>query len=218
MKANIPSRKKVKLEWFKTNADFKIERKVDIQYNSTSVSNNKHIHNCKIKYILNKKGEPKEIPPGSPLTLYKGGLPFLFLSTSSTIGNKIFSEEITDADIEINDDIIEVKEGTPEITFEDALKPKEHIEVRTRYDQITRKISIENKLNTKIDLVLRYKQTKDVQFIKADPAPSENKEPIYNFNITIPSEEIKKLTLELRAKIVKRVTKLKPEYIREEKS
>lgn len=217
MKANIPSRKKIKLEWFKTDADFKIDRKADIQYNATSVSNNKHIHDCKIKYVLNKKGEPKELPSGSPLTLYKGGLPFLFLSTSATIGNKILSEEIIDADIEINDDIIEIKEGNPKISFEDAIKPKEHVEVRTRYDEITRKITIENKLSSVINLVISFKQTKDVKFINAEPEPDEDKEPIYNFNITVPSEEIEKIILKLQAKIMTRVTKIKPEYVLEEK-
>ncbi len=217
IKANIPSRKKIKLEWFKSQSEFKIERKTEIQYNANSVTENKHNHNVNIKYILTKKGDPKELPSGSPITLYKEGLPFLFLSTSATIGNKIISEEIIDADITIDDDIVEIKEGTPEITFEDALKLKEHVEVRTRYDQITRKITIENKLDNEIELELNFKQTKDVSFVSSEPVPTETKEPIFMFNITIPSEGNKKITLRLQAKIVKRVTKIKPEYVREEK-
>ncbi len=213
MRANIPSRKKVKLEWFKAQADFKIEREVHIQYNAHSVSNNKHVHDVKIKYILTKQGKPKELPSSSPITLYKGGLPFLFLSTSATIGNKILSEEIIDADIEINDDIVEIKEGKPEIAFEDALNEKEHVEVRMRYDTIIRKISVENKLTNQIDLTLNFKQSKDIKFMNAQPEPNEIKEPIYGFSLTIPSEETKKITLELQAKIVKRVTKVKPEYL-----
>jgi len=213
IKANIPSRKKIKLEWFKSQSDFKIERKTEIQYNSNSVTENKHNYDVNIKYILIKKGDPKDLPSGSPITLYKGGLPFLFLSTSATIGNKIISEEIIDADVTVDDDIIEIKEGKPEITFEDALKPKEHVEVRTRYDQITRKIIIENKLDNEIELELNFKQTKDVSFISSEPIPTETKEPIFMFKLIIPSEGSKKITLKLQAKIVKRVTKIKPEYI-----
>lgn len=213
LKANIPSRKKIKLEWFKSKAEFKIERKTDIQYNASSVTDNKHNYNVYIKYILTKQGDPKDLPSGSPITLYKDGLPFLFLSTSATIGNKIISEEIIDADITVDDDIIEIKEGKPEITFEDALKPKEHVEVRTRYDEITRSIIIENKLDNEINLVLNFKQTKDVSFINSTPEPNEKKEPLFVFNLTIHSEETTKITLKLRAKIVQRVTKIKPEYV-----
>ena len=79
------------------------------------------------------------------MTLYKNNLPFLFLATAGVIGNKIISEDLIDDDIIVDDDIIQIVEGEPKITFEDALKPKEHIEVRTKYDKITRKITIENK-------------------------------------------------------------------------
>ncbi|KKL53618.1 hypothetical protein LCGC14_2273670 [marine sediment metagenome] len=110
-----------------------------------------------VRYIFVKEGDPKDIPANSPMTIYKNGLPFLFLTTTVTIGNKIISEEMIDDDISVDDDIVQIVEGKPEITFEDALKPKEHIEVRTRYDKMTRKITIENKLDNGIKLVLNFK-------------------------------------------------------------
>lgn len=213
MRANIPSRKKIKIEWFKSKAEFNIERKVSIEYNASSVNYNKLNWDVIINYVMVKEGEPKALPSNSPMTLYKGGLPFLFLSTSGTIGNKIISEELIDDDVKIDDDMIKVEEGKPEITFEDALKPKEHIEVRTRYDKILRKITIENKLDNEIELVVNFKQTKDVTFVKSDPEPSEIEEPIYKYKLTVPSEEIKRISIELQAKIVQRVTKIKPEFI-----
>ena len=214
IRANVPSRKKIKLEWFKSKCDFTIERNIAIEYNANSVTYNKINWDVKVKYLLTKEGDPKEIPSNSPMTLYKGGLPFLFLSTSATIGNKIISEELIDSDIIVDDDIVQISEGKPEITFEDALKPEEHIEVRTRYDKINRKITIENKLDNEIELKLNFKQTKDVTFVKSDPVPDETEEPNFKYNIKIPSEESKKISLELQAKIVKRVTKIKPEYIK----
>lgn len=216
MKANIPSRKKVKLEWFKSKAQFIIERKIEFQYTNNTVTYNKLNYDVNVKYILVKEGDPKDVPSNSPMTLYKGGLPFLFLTSAGAIGNKIISEELVDADIAVDDDIVEVKEGKPEITFEDALKPKEHIEVRTRYDTIIRKIMIENKLDNSIEVELNFKQTKDVTFVKAEPAPNETEEPIYKFKLSIPSEETKRITLELKAKIVTRVTRIKPEFIKPE--
>lgn len=217
LRGNIPSRKKIKLEWFKSKAEFNIERKVEIQYNENSVTNNKFNWNVSVKYLLVKEGEPKELPSKSPMTLYKGGLPFLFLSTAGTIGNKIISEDLIDADIKVDDDVVEVKEGKPEVTYEDAIKPKEHIEVRTRYDKITRKITIENKLDNDIEIDVNIKQTKDVTFVSSEPAPSEKEEPNFKFKLSIPSEQTKRITLELQAKIVKRVTRIKPEFIKEEK-
>lgn len=214
MKANIPSRKKVKLEWFKSKAQFTIERKIEFQYTANTVTYNKLNYDVNVKYILVKEGEPKDVPSNSPMTLYKGGLPFLFLTSAGAIGNKIISEELVDADIDVDDDIVEVKEGKPEITFEDALKPKEHIEVRTRYDTISRKVTIENKLDNNIEMELNFKQTKDVTFVKAEPAPNETEEPNYKFKLSIPSEETKRITLELKAKIVTRVTRIKPEFIK----
>ena len=77
------------------------------------------------------------------------------------------------------------------------------------------KVTVENKLDNEIDLILNFKQTKDVVFVKADPIPSEIEEPNHFYNIKIPSEESSKITLELQAKIVKRVTKIKPEFIKE---
>lgn len=168
----------------------------------------------KVKYILTKESDPKEIPVNSPMTLYKGSLPFLFLSTSSTIGNKIISEELIDSDIIVDDDIVQISEGKPEITFEDALKPEEHIEVRTRFDKINRKITIENKLDNEIELTLNFKQTKDVTFVKSEPVPDATEEPNYKFKIKIASEQSKKISLDLQAKIVKRVTRIKPEFVK----
>ena len=168
--------------------------------------------------MLVKEGEPKEIPPKSPMTFYKAGLPFLFLSTSGTIGNKIISEELIDDDILVDDDIIEIKEGKPEITFEDARDPKEHIEVRTRFDRITRRITIENKLDNEINLVLEFKQTKDVTFIKSDPEPSKIEQPDYKYDLKIPSEEKSRVSFEFQAKIVSRTTKIKPAFIKDSKT
>jgi len=215
MKANVPTRKKIKLNWFKSKCEFNIERKINIEYNANSATYNKQNWDVIVKYVFIKEGDPKDIPANSPMTIYKNGLPFLFLSTTATIGNKIISEELIDDDISVDDDIVQIIEGKPEIAFEDALKPKEHIEVRTRYDKIIRKITVENKLDNEIDLILNFKQTKDVVFVKSDPIPSEIEEPNHLYNIKIPSEESSKITLEIQAKIVKRVTKIKPEFTKE---
>lgn len=217
MKANIPSRKKIKLNWFKSKVDFEIERKIEIEYNTNSVNYNKRNWDVIVRYILKKEGKPKEIPINSPMTLYRGGLPFLFLSTAGSIGNKIISEDLIDDDIIVDDDIVEIDEGKTEITFEDAIKPKEHIEVRTRFDKITRKITIENKLNDEITLTVDFKQTKDVTFVESIPQATEVEEPNYKFKINIPSEETRRISLKLQAKIVKRVTKIKPEFIKKQK-
>jgi hypothetical protein len=218
MKANVPTRKKIKLNWFKSNCALNIERKIAIEYNTNSVVNNKIIWDVLVKYVLTKEGEPKEIPANSPMTLYKGGLPFLFLSTSATIGNKIISEELIDSDITVDDDIVNVDEGEDKVTYEDARDPKEHIEVRTRLDNITRKITIENKLDNEIDLELIFKQTKDVSYIKSQPEPSEIEEPNYKYSIKIPSEQKSGVIFDLQAKIVKRVTRIKPEYLKLEEN
>ena len=215
MRADVPSRKKIKIEWFKSKAKYNIERKVSMEYNAGSVNNNKINRDVFVKYVLIKEGEPKELPSNSPLTLYKQGLPFLFLSTSGTIGNKIISEELIDDDVKVDDDMVQVLEGKPDITFEDAIKPKEHIEVRTRYDTITRKITVENKLDNEIELELNVKQTKDVTFVKSEPDPSEIEEPTYKYKLIVPSEQTKRISLELQAKTITRVTKIKPEFISE---
>ncbi|MGQ4875591.1 MAG: hypothetical protein ACP6IY_16100 [Promethearchaeia archaeon] len=76
-------------------------------------------------------------------------------------------------------------------------------------------ITIENKLNNEIEIEVIFKQTKDVTFVKSDPAPSEIEEPLYKYKLKIPSEEKKKISLELQAKIVKRVTKIKTEFIKD---
>lgn len=214
MKANVPTRKKIKLKWFKSNSDFIIERKLEVQYTSETVSFNKLTWNAIIKYILLKEGKSIDLPVNSPMTLYKNNLPFLFLNTSECIGNKIISEKLIDDDIVVEDDIVQLIEGEPKVTFEDAIKPKEHIEVRTRYDKMSRKINIENKLSNDIELVLDFKQTKNVIFVKSEPAPSEIEAPNYKYNIKIPSEGSSKVILELQAKIVKRVTKIKPEFLK----
>jgi len=214
MKANIPTRKKIKLNWFKTKANLNIDRNIDVQYNSANVNANKLNWDVIVKYILIKEGVPKEIPVNSPITLYKEGLPFLFLSTANSIGNKIISEDLIDDDIKVDDDIIQIKEGETKVSYEDAKDPKQHIEVRTRYDNITRRITIENKLDNSIELLLKYKQTKDVVFVNSIPESNKIEEPEYNYNIKIPSEDKFRLTLELKAKMVSRVTKLKPEFLK----
>ena len=210
MRANVPTRKKIKLNWFKSKCELKIERNINIQYTATNVSYNKIKWDVIVKYVLIKEGDPKEIPINSPMTLYKDNLPFLFLNTAGTIGTKIISEDLIDDDIKVDDDVVNVIEGEAKVTYEDARDPKQHIEVRTRYDKISRKITIENKLDNNIDLTLNFKQTKDVTFVKSEPEPSEIEQPNYKYNIIIPSEEKSSVLLELQAKIVSSVTKIKP--------
>ena len=216
MRANVPTRKKIKLNWFKSKCQLTIEREINIQYTATNVSYNKINWDVIVKYVLIKEGDPKEIPINSPMTLYKDNLPFLFLNTAGTIGNKIISEDLIDDDIEVDDDVVNVIEGEAKVSYEDARDPKQHIEVRTRYDKISRKLTIENKLDNSIELSLNFKQTKDVTFVKSEPTPSEIEQPNYKYKIVISSEEKSSVLLELQAKIVSRVTKIKPEYIKKE--
>lgn len=216
MKANVPTRKKIKINWFKATCEFKIERKIEVQYTADNISSNKLIWDAIVKYILLKEGEllNKDIPPNSPMTLFKNNMPFLFLNTAESSGTRVNSENLIDDDLKVNDDIVNIIEGEPKITYEDAIDPKEHIEVRTRSDKISRKITIENKLDNKIDLIFDFKQTKDVTFIKSDPNPSSIEEPNYKYTIVIPAEEKSSIVLELQAKIVSRITKIKPEYLK----
>jgi hypothetical protein len=216
MKANVPTRKKVKLNWFKTRCEFKIERKIEIQYTSENISSNKLKWDAIVKYVLFREGDflNKDIPANSPMTLYKNNMPFLFLNTAESSGTKVNSENLIDDDIKVEDDIVNVIEGEPKINYEDAVDPKEHIEVRTRYDKISRKITIENKLDNNIELIFDFKQTKEVTFIKSDPNPSLIEEPNYKYNLTIPAEEKVSIILELQAKIVSRITKIKPEFLK----
>jgi len=216
MKANVPTRKKIKLDWFKAKCEFKIERKIEVQYHSSNVSSNKLIWEAIVKYVLIKEGSllNKDIPVNSPMTLYKNSLPFLFLNTAESSGTKVNSEDLIDDDIVVDDDIVNIIEGDAKVTYEDASNPKEQIEVRTRYDKISRKITIENKLNNPIDLTLDFKQTKDVTFVKSEPEPSLIEEPNYNYNINVLSESKSSVVLELQAKIVSRITKIKPEFLK----
>ncbi len=220
MKANVPTRKKIKLNWFKANCDFKIERKIEIQYIPINISSNKLTWDAIVKYVLFKEGDllNKDIPVNSPMTLYKNNLPFLFLNTAESSGTKINSEDMIDDDVIVDDDIVNSVEGDAKVTFEDAPDPKEQIEVRTRFDTISRKITIENKLNNDIELTLDFKQTKDVTFIKSEPEPSLIEEPNYKYNIKIPSESKSSILLEIKAKIVTRITKIRPEFLKPPKT
>ncbi|MBY9006065.1 MAG: hypothetical protein KGD63_04850 [Candidatus Lokiarchaeota archaeon] len=217
MKANVPTRKKIKLNWFKSKCNLNIEREIKIQYTAINVSYNKISWDVIIRYILVKQGGMKEIPVNSPMTLYKDNLPFLFLSTAGTIGNKIISEDLIDDDIKVDDDVVNINEGIEKVTYEDARDPKEHIEVRTRLDNVTRKITIENKLNDDINLLFDFKQTKDIVFVSSEPEPSEIEEPNYKYQINIPSEQKNSIILEIKAKITTRVTKIKPEFLKKGK-
>jgi hypothetical protein len=216
MKANVPTRKKIKLNWFKAKCDFKIERKIETQYTAANVSSNKLAWDAIVKYILVKQGDliNKAIPTNSPMTLYKNNLPFLFINTAESSGTKINSEDLIDDDIVVEDDIVNIDEGESKVTYEDASNPKEQIEVRTRYDKISRKITIENKLDNNIELLFDFKQTKDVIFVKSEPAPSLIEEPNFKYTIKIASESKSSVLVDLKAKIVSRITKIKPEFLK----
>lgn len=220
MKANVPTRKKIKLKWFKAKCEFNIERKIEIQYTPTNITSNKLTWDAIVKYVLFKGGDlmNKDIPVNSPMTLYKNNLPVLFLNTAESSGTKINSEDLIDDDVVVDDDIVNIDEGDAKVTYEDAPNPKEQIEVRTRFDKISRKITIENKLNNDIELILDFKQTKDVTFIKSEPEPSLIEEPNYKYTIKIPSESKSNVILVLKAKIVTRITKIRPEFLKPSKN
>ncbi|MBD3338076.1 MAG: hypothetical protein GF353_03135 [Candidatus Lokiarchaeota archaeon] len=169
-----------------------------------------------VKYILLKEGnlQNKDIPVNSPMTLYKNNMPFLFLNTAESSATKLNSEDLIDDDILVEDEIVSIKEGEPKITFEDAPDPKKQIEVRTRIDEISRIVSVKNKLSNQIGIVLNFKQTKDVKYISSAPEPSHIEKPNYKYNLIISPEDKKSISFKLEAKIITRITKIKPEFLK----
>jgi hypothetical protein len=57
-----------------------------------------------------------------------------------------------------------------------------------------------------------------VTFIKSEPEPSLIEEPNYKYSIKIPSELKSSILLELKAKIVTRITKIRPEFLKPSKT
>ena len=103
MRANLYSRKNIRLKWFELkDISFEIKRKLEISYSTSSVENNINSYSPLMEY--NFKGG-NDIPR-SDIIIFENELPAAYAKTLGSKGNKFSTEPQLDSIVITKDRIV----------------------------------------------------------------------------------------------------------------
>ncbi|MBD3189663.1 MAG: hypothetical protein GF308_03420 [Candidatus Heimdallarchaeota archaeon] len=212
MKANLGSRKSVRLQWFEQEkVPFSLKYSLGHSYYSTTVMTNELRPQIFQQYVFSGLETPI---PSTNIILFEEGLPQSYLKTTGSIGKKFSTLETVSSDLTVIDRIIKVDQGDEKITKKpvsphEANKYKE-LQIHERQDKISRKITIKNETIRPIkELEVTFIENKEIRFLKSNPPAHESDPPEYTWKLEIPAEEsvIIELTIEYYFKHVYKIEK-----------
>ena len=212
MKANLETRKSVRLNWFKQKkVPFTLKRTLEWSYYKSNVTSNEIMHTPMMHYMFSGLKNPI---PTTNILMFEGDLPQAYLSTTGSVGDKFNTEKIPDTSIIITDRIVKVDQGEDKVTKKPVPPHETHmfkeLQIHERTDKITRKITVKNETHQPISLVeLTFIENSEIQFIKSTPAPKVNDPPEYLFEMEVPAEGsvVVELVLENNVKNIYKIEK-----------
>ncbi|MCP4764045.1 MAG: DUF4139 domain-containing protein [archaeon] len=218
MKANLESRKSVRINWFKQEeVPFVKKRTMQWSYGKGNVIYNESRLSFYSEYVFS--GLKKPIPNTS-IIVFANDLPQSYMNTSGSVGDKFKTDKILDSDLDSLDRIVKVKQGEDKVITKPVAPHEAHIykeiQIHERRDVITRKISIKNETSNQIkNIELTFIENKEIRFIESNPKPSKSEAPEYIWNMEIPGEESKiiEITVESHNKTVYKIEKEKTKEV-----
>ncbi len=200
MKATLHSRKNSRLKWFElANIPFRVERKLEVTYNTSSVESNLHTHTPTFEYVFT---EVTKDLPSSEIIIFENQLPTAYARTNGTRGSKFSTQPQPDPILAVKDRIVELTQGKESIKREPPEYPDpriKEVEIRERTDDIKRKLAFVNESPESIDhMTFKFIATKEVRFISATPAPTTTEPPEYSWTFVIPPEGTYSIELDLK--------------------
>ena len=216
MKAQLESRKSVRLNWFKQEkVPFVIRNMLEWQYSRHSAEQNEIQHEILMQYEFSKLKKP--IPNTDIIIFDKTGLPQAYMNTEKNIGKKFLTNKVTNREINVKDRIITLKKGENKVTSKPVPPQEAHrfkeIQEHERVDVIQRKISITNESSKEIkEIRMVFIQTKEVEFLSCSPELSGTSPPEYVWKVDIAAESTATIELKLNV-ITKNIYKIEKEKI-----
>ena len=192
MKANLETRKSVRLTWFKQKkVPFTLERTVEWSYYRNTVTYNEMRPGAQKQYVFSQVKNPI---PSTNIIMFEGDLPQAYLNTTGSVGEKFSTDKIPDPTITILDRIVKVERGEEKVTKKPPEPHEAHMfkemQIHERKDKIIRKLTIKNETHRPITAMkATFIENNEIQFIKSTPAPKITDAPEYTWELEIPAEE-----------------------------
>jgi hypothetical protein len=191
MKANLETRKSVRLNWFKQKkVPFTLKRMVDWSYISNNANLNEIHHTVQMQYTFSGL---KDSIPSTNIIMFEGDLPQAYLSTSGSVGDKFTTDKTNDPSIAIIDRIVKIDQGDEKITKKPVSPYEAHrykeLQIHERKDKIIRKLTFRNESHRSItNMEATFIENNEIQFIKSKPEPNTTDAPEYQWKLEIPPE------------------------------
>lgn len=213
MKANLETRKSVRLNWFKQKkVAFELKRTLEWSYYKSTVASNELHHSPMMQYIFSGLKDPI---PSTNILMFEGDLPQAYLYTTGNIGDKFSSEKIQDTNLTVIDRVVKVDQGEEKVSKKPVPPHEAHlfkeIQIHERKDKITRKLTIKNETHKPItSLELIFIENNEIQFIKSNTTVNKDNAPEYKWLLDIPAEG--SIAIELSVEnLIKNVYKIEKE-------
>ncbi|WP_371802658.1 hypothetical protein [Candidatus Lokiarchaeum ossiferum] len=216
MKAQLESRKSVRLNWFKQEkVPFSIKNILEWQYSRHSAEQNEILREVLMQYEFSQLEKP--IPNTDIIIFDKTGLPQAYMNTEKNIGKKFLTNKVPNREISVKDRLVSLKKGENKVTSKPVPPQEAHrykeIQEHERIDVIQRKISVTNESSRDIkEIRLEFIQTKEVEFLSCKPETSGSSPPEYFWKVDIPAESTTSVEINLNV-ITKSVYKIEKEKI-----
>ena len=214
MKAQLESRKSVRLNWFKQEqVPFVIKNMLEWQYTRHSAEQNEIQREILMQYEFSKL--EKAIPNTDIIIFDKTGLPQAYMNTEKNIGKKFLTNKVTNREIYVKDRIVSLKKGENKVTSKPVPPQEAHrfkeIQEHERVDVIQRKLSVTNESNKDIKGIrMVFIQTKEVEFLSCTPEASETSPPEYIWKVDVAAESTTSIEVKLNV-ITKNIYKIEKE-------
>ncbi|UYP47163.1 hypothetical protein NEF87_003448 [Candidatus Lokiarchaeum ossiferum] len=216
MKAQLESRKSVRLNWFKQEkVPFSIKNILEWQYSRHSAEQNEILREVLMQYEFSQLEKP--IPNTDIIIFDKTGLPQAYMNTEKNIGKKFLTNKVPNREISVKDRLVSLKKGENKVTSKPVPPQEAHrykeIQEHERIDVIQRKISVTNESSRDMkEIRLEFIQTKEVEFLSCKPETSGSSPPEYFWKVDIPAESTTSIEINLNV-ITKSVYKIEKEKI-----
>jgi len=223
MKANLETRKSVRLNWFKQKkVPFTLERTMEWSYYKSNVTLNELRPIAQKQYIFSELKNPI---PSTNIIMFEGDLPQAYMDTTGSVGDKFSTDKIHDTSVTIIDRIVKADQGEEKVTKKPVPPHEAHmfkeIQIHERKDKITRKLTVKNESHRPVAILeLTFIENNEIQFIKSNPAPKVTDAPEYKWEMEIPAESsiVIEILVENNIKNVYKIEKNDDEKIKQQHS
>lgn len=201
MKITLQPRKTIRVPFLRSRSKVRLEHKLTVEYLPHSIKENEAPVPV-MRYCLSDIQTKDAIPPSEMIVLQKG-IPVMVTTTKGTPGTgKLESAWMSDPLLEVSDKVAGVKKLKQEEKRLSARVIERYVE-----ETVVRALRISNKTGRPVNLLVQFQErpSDGIFFNSADPKPTKSAPPEHDWELQVPVEGEKVVTLNLTCKTLEKI-------------